>query len=197
MSDFNTPPPMPPEAPFNPYAPPTAEVSYARMSGAGGCYRQGKLLIVPRGFEGSLPAGTCVKCGRPASTVKKRQMFWHHPALYLIILAGLLLYVIVALIVRKKMVLNAGLCEQHVAKRRNMILAAWGAFLAGVAVPFISGFLKLKWSYAPLACLLLILLSLVLACIASGMILRPKRIDDREGRFTGCDESFLSQFPRG
>ena len=59
---------------------------------------------------------------------KKFNLSWHHPALYLIVLAGVLIYVIVALIVRKTARVNIPLCPAHRAKRRNIILTGLGVF---------------------------------------------------------------------
>lgn len=68
----------------------------------------------------------CVKCNSPANgkmLTKKYQ--WHHPAWYLLIFAGILIYAIAALVVRKQVILNLGLCEQHLARRRTAILISW------------------------------------------------------------------------
>ena len=83
---------------------PVAVLPYASPAAAGGYYpdgawREGNVLIVRKNV--ALPP-RCVKCGAPAEgPLMKRTYYWHDPILYILILAGILIYAIVALIVRK------------------------------------------------------------------------------------------------
>lgn len=61
-----------------------------------------------------------------------KKLYWHPPAYYLLICAGLLLYAIVALIVRKTATLHIGICEEHRDKRKRSIAIAWS--LVGLAI---------------------------------------------------------------
>ena len=181
------------EATFNPYAPPQTANPVA--ASGGDCYRQRKLLIVPRDSAPYVPCHSCVKCGQPATRVLPRIFYWHHPLLYILILPGLLFYVLVAIFVRKQMRITVGLCDQHRAVRRRWIWAAWLLFLLSLALLFQAfttrgrspGWLIMAW----LGCFLL---SLLVACIASNLILRPRRITEAEGQFTGAGEGYLQQF---
>ena len=75
----------------------------------------------------------CVKCKAPATGFRlKRQLHWHHPAIYILVLVSILIYVIVVLIVRKKAVLHVGLCETHRTQRKWTIAGCWLAALLGV-----------------------------------------------------------------
>ena len=77
----------------------------------------------------------CIRCNGPTNGFKlKRDLSWHPPAYYFLILLSLLIYVIVALVVRKKAVLHIGLCEQHRAERRRVILICSLGALLGVAL---------------------------------------------------------------
>ena len=67
---------------------------------------------------------------RPATTRKGKQFSWHHPALYFTLLAGVLIYVIVALILTKRRWLSAPFCEQH----KNHWLWRTAAALGGLAL---------------------------------------------------------------
>ena len=178
---------------FNPYAPPQTADPVA--ASAGECYRQGNVLIVPRSSAPYVPRDSCVKCGRPATRMLRRNFYWHHPLLYILILPGLLFYVLVAIIVRKQMKITVGLCDQHRAVRRRWIWAAWLLFLLSLALLFKgfagrgreSGGLILAW-------LVCFILSLVVACIVSNLVIRPRRITKEEGRFIGAGEGYLRQF---
>lgn len=103
------------------------------VGGAGTLWRRKRQLVT--GPEVEFP-DRCVKCNGDAGGYRlKRPLFWHHPALYLLIFfPGLLIYLIVAMVVRKRTILHVGLCERHRAKRKMAILTAWIWFLLGVGL---------------------------------------------------------------
>ncbi len=71
----------------------------------------------------------CVKCNAPAEGYRlKQSLYWHPAWLYVLILPGVLVYAVVALVIRKSYVGHVGLCPSH-RSRRRWILGA-GAFLA-------------------------------------------------------------------
>src|SRR5262245_43504290 len=81
-------------------------------------HRDGKILVVPSGS--TLPP-FCVKCGAPATGKPLRKTFrWHESWLYVLILAGLLIYAIVATVVQKKMLLEVPFCDEHRSWRKRM-----------------------------------------------------------------------------
>src|SRR6478609_9496771 len=112
--------------PQNPYAAPSAEVDYGRSALGGaehGIYREGLFLVVP--VQGaSLPA-RCVVCNAPAHTRLHRKLYWHPAGYYLLILISALIYVIVAVIVRKRAHFELGLCDQHAGRRRLGLWLGW------------------------------------------------------------------------
>ncbi len=73
-------------------------------------WREGDRLFIPAG--GQLPP-YCITCGEPAEDYIHQRFTWHHPLLYLLIFWGFLPYVIVALIVRKKMEVEVPMCRHH------------------------------------------------------------------------------------
>jgi hypothetical protein len=173
----------------NPYGIPEAKLEFTghdSMS-AKDCWRIGKnVLYVPRG--GDLP-DRCVKCNGPAlHPTKLRKFYWHSSAIYLFILLNLIIYAIVASIVRKKVSMSPGLCEQH-ARRRSQAL--YGS-LGGFALMLVAAFMTLGqgWIGTALLCFL--------AALASGIagsyltrIVYPIGIDERGARFKGCGVAFL------
>ena len=82
--------------PENPYDPPVvpvaADVTYAtEVIDDRGLWRKGSLLVMHK--MAPLP-NRCVKCNVPTERRLKRVLSWHHPAIFLSLLAGLLIYVI-------------------------------------------------------------------------------------------------------
>ena len=74
----------------------------------------------------------CIKCNEPAGRTLKRTLSWHHPALYFSIFGGALIYVLLALILRKTAIVEIGLCEDHSAVRRRDIAITWTLGLLSV-----------------------------------------------------------------
>lgn len=120
-----------PESEFNPYAAPAVDPEfmpppYVKGEGA---WREGKLLVMSEGA--GLP-DRCIKCNAPAAGYRlKRTLVWHPPGWYLLILLHVLLYVIVALIVRKKVKVMLPLCEDHRRRRVTAIAVGWLLGLGG------------------------------------------------------------------
>ena len=138
----------------------------------------------------------CVKCGRAAAPDRLRKTFsWQPRWVYVFILLALLIYIIVALALRKSMALQIPLCFAHREKYRTLRLA--GAILAFGSIPeMIAGIAILPDRYMGLAItgsLCALLAGLVV--LAAGSILRVKRIDKYYGYFGGAHEAFLAQLP--
>jgi hypothetical protein len=156
-------------------------------------YREGDLLVAPK--DGAILPARCVRCNDPAGRRLMRQLYWHPPALYLLILISLCLYIIPALIVRKKAVLEVGLCERHFKRRRWGIIIGWVGFFTGLIV-FIS-----SAESAPLVALLFLLfmVSSPIVGIVMAQVIAPKRIDAEQVRLK-VGRPFLESFgtaPRG
>jgi hypothetical protein len=173
---------------FNPYAAPEALPPALANSSPddGTCWRDGdELLAVP---HSNLPR-YCVKCGQPAVEYRKRNFHWHSPWIYLLILLHFLVYLIVALAVRKQAVHHVGLCAAHRRRRQNFIIMAWssllplfGCFLfdSGVAIGLgILGFVvMLFWG------------------LIGMQILKPRKIDIKLAVYRGVSTTFLARLPR-
>lgn len=177
----------------NPYAPSRASLAGAAATpaaGSGGTWRDGTLLVlVP---DASLPH-RCVKCNEPADEpTKSRRVYWHSPWIYALILINVLVYALVALIVRKKAVIAPGLCSTHKSRRRTVIAIAWALLLAGIALVTLG--VRSNAGGQVLSGLLLILIAAIVS--TSGVrILRAKRIDAQYVRLKGCGTAFLDSMP--
>ena len=155
--------------------------------GAAAAYRHGKLLVTT---EGALLPSLCVRCGAPHSEIITKRYAWHHPALFLLILLGVLIYVIAAIIIQKKMELKLPLCNEHAGSyRRNRGIAIallLGAIPAAIVLSIVSPDAMGWW-------ILLCIVMLLAGAVMIGRInpLQPKKITDTHGFFKGANESFL------
>lgn len=175
---------------INPYAPPLAPIEPRVEVDAttSGLWRDGTMVVVER--DAAFPA-RCVKCNAPVqlSQMRERNFHWHTPALYLLVLLNLLIYVIVALAVRKRVRYRVGLCERHLRLRRIFIALAWSWLPAVVLLYFVSQDINLS--------VLVFLGAMALTCIgiAESRVMVARGIDDRTVRFSSCGKAFLDSLP--
>lgn len=176
----------------NPYAPSRASLAGAAATpaeGSGGTWRDGTVLVLSP--DASLPR-RCVKCNEPAQEpTRSRRVYWHSPWIYLLILINLLIYIVVALIVRRKAVIAPGLCATHKTRRRIGIAIAWTLLLAGAALVVVGA----RDGSAAVAGGMLLILVAALVSTAVTRILRAKRIDTQYVRLKGCGTAFLDSVP--
>jgi hypothetical protein len=135
-------------------------------------WRDGKFLVAAR--DTVLP-DRCVKCNRPARGLRMtKKLYWHPPAYYLLVCAGLLLYAIVALIVRKTATLHLGICEEHRNKRRRSIAIAW-SLVALAVVLFVVSASTNEGTFAGISVLLI--LGAIIFGIVTTQLVAPVKID--------------------
>ena len=162
-------------------------------------WREAEKLIIRK--DTALP-DLCVKCNAPGGGYRWRKtLYWHHPALYLLIfMPGILIYAIVALIVRKKCKVEATLCPRHRSRRNMRLLIGWVTGLLGLA-SFIGGFVLLAdrhtEDYAPFAILAGIVLGIggLLFGTYGARVLYAKKMDDNFAWLAGAGSEFLANFP--
>ena len=178
----------------NPYAPTQASLKSAEnVPAAGGLWRDDKQLIVAHGA--TFPH-RCVKCNEPSEPPHKvRKVYWHHPAVYVLLLGYAILYIIVALIVRRSAEINPGLCAEHREKRTLWIAIGWlGSIGGAIAAIVLSRLLNFDAGLGPALAIVVFVLFAILG-IVKARVLYPKRIDDRYARLLGADERFLASLP--
>jgi hypothetical protein len=159
--------------------------------------RQDSQLIIPQppaGQPAILPP-QCIKCGAPADGKPvEKIIYWHSPVLYLLILAGLLIYAIVAMVVRKGIKVRMPLCARHAQRRSTAVTLAWVLPLAGLADAIILPQFNVDGGVVALITITLLFTGLILWGVV-GTPIRPKSIDQYRGVFTGFCPTFLQQFP--
>jgi len=168
--------------PQQPYFPPPTH-------GLNTIWRNNSVLVMTK--EALLP-NRCIKCNAPADEQLKRKLTWHHPALYLLALASLLIYIVVALVVRKTATVNVGLCEDHSSARRRNILINWALGLTSVA-GFTAAVMFEDGSLAVLGAVLL--LATAIYGIVTLRVVVPTKIDDYFVWLKGINGSYLQEFP--
>lgn len=162
----------------NPYLPPKAALE-RRV--AGEVWRDGKHVVVRAGAV--LPP-RCVKCNEPAlQPMEPRKLSWHHPALFLLILVNILIYVVVALLARKRAEVTFGLCARHRLRRRVFLAIGWGGFALGVLLMFAG------LQFAAIG--ILLVLASFLAGAIGARTAYAARISKTEVRLAGCGAPFV------
>jgi hypothetical protein len=156
-----------------------------------GVWRDQSTLVMSKGA--ALP-DRCIKCNQPAHGLRlKRKLTWHHPAIFLLILVAVLIYLIVALILRKRATVEIGLCERHLAKRRRNILITWLLFLLGVA-GFIMAAVAEDGAYLLIGAILL--LGAIVYGLLAVRVVAPSKIDDKFVWLRGVNKDYLNQLPQ-
>lgn len=146
-------------------------------------------------FRGAVPPPVCIKCGAAVTTQPAvKPFYWHPPAWYLLILVNLLVYVVVAMIVRKRFDVAVPLCDAHLARRRTLRWTA-GGLLAASAALFAVTFVLGKDGPEPFTCVgsvLSFFASFIVFAVGERTLL-PKRIDEESAEFGGVCNAFLAK----
>lgn len=139
-----------------------------------------------------LPA-RCVKCNAEVQEILKKQRFyWHHQAWFALVLLNAIIYIVVAMIVRRHADVTFGLCGPHRRRRKRGVLVAVGGILLSLALIFVG----IATSQSALLLIALLgFLGFIVVAIVKGRTLLPVRIDKTGAQFKGCGEAFLASLP--
>jgi hypothetical protein len=178
------------DASHNPYAPSRASLAGGSGQPSDRVWRENKVVVMAR--DGDLP-DRCVKCNDPADEPTRTQkVYWHHPGYYVLLLINVILYVVVALIARKSVAVNPGLCVRHKQRRTRGIWIGWGGLVAGLVAMFAA----VENNTPGLGLLfLLTMFGLIITGLVMSRTVYAKRIDDRYVLLKGCGEPFLADLP--
>jgi hypothetical protein len=141
----------------------------------------------------------CAKCGRKAVARPSKTFSWHPPWVIVLIFAGLLIYVIVALVLTKRMAVPLPLCERHRNYWRNRAIVIYGGLLAlvlGVGGVVVASVLDEggKDNAVGLACIgtgLVFIVWLFAAAIMQATSIRPNEVTDRSITLVGLSGDFV------
>jgi hypothetical protein len=148
----------------------------------------------------SLLPDVCVVCGAPATTRKARNFSWHPGWVWVLILINLIVVLIVALILTKRMSVRLPVCDQHEGYWRRR---TWFYTLPTLAILLLGiGALVYLWSQPPgvkdeltgWLCggsLVLLVAWIVVAAIVQATGIRATEITDRTMTLAGLHEEFV------
>jgi hypothetical protein len=141
-------------------------------------------------------------CGEPADIRKTRKFSWHSPLAYLGLLAGVLPFIIIALVLTKRMVVKVPLCQIHKNHWTWRSLVVLGSLFA-IAMLGIGTFIYQTdqppgndSTWLCLGWVLLLIVWLVAAAIIQGTAIRPTEITDRSIRLTKIHPAFIDALER-
>lgn len=183
---------------FNPYAAPEVGVRETRLPDEGdegrGVWRDGELLVMAK--VARLPS-RCLKCNEPATYRLKRSLAWHNKWLFLLIVfPSWIVYLIVALIVRKTAKVEFPICEEHRIQRLRGIAIAWALFLAGVVLIVVGADdSRPDLGFLILIGIVMILFGLIFGLIR-GRVVPTQRIDDTHVWLKKVSPLYLAELPR-
>jgi GYF domain 2 len=155
-----------------------------------GIWRSGRQLVTS--VNATLPR-RCLKCNAPADGKPiKRKLYWHPPLVYLAFFLGILVYVVIALVIRKNGLAFVSICHSHRSARRIVILVSWllviGGLVAGIAgIANDSGWLGGIGGAAFLGGLIF--------GIVRGRLVVAQRITKDHMWLGGCGDEFVAGFP--
>jgi len=171
------------------YAVPAALETVPGVLPDDGAWRDGKTLVVRKMVV--LP-DRCVKCNAPGdSAVLKQTLYWHHPALFLLLVPAFLIYLLAAAAMQQSGVVGYRLCARHRQRRVTWIAVAWGLGIAGITFIGITAAFELKW-------LALVGVGMVVSSPIVGLAARTFRATRINGHFMwlrGSAHAYLESFP--
>ena len=140
--------------------------------------------------------------GAEASQTTRQTFRWHPPWVIVLILAGVLIWVIVALILTKTMVVYAPVCDRHRRYWFGRTVLIWLLVLAGIAAVFAGIFaliafekdpqLKDIGTWALPLGILTLLVCWIAAAVVQSLSIRPKEITDEDIQLTHVDPDFVA-----
>jgi hypothetical protein len=152
-------------------------------------WRDNSILVMAK--DALLP-GRCVKCNAYTEERLRRKLSWHHPALFLLILFSILVFAIVAMVVRKTATVDVGFCPEHRAARKKHTAITWALGLLSILC------LILTPVFEDATFVLGAIVFLVATAIYGIITLRvvvPTKIDDQFVWLKGVNTDYLQEFP--
>jgi hypothetical protein len=150
----------------------------------------------------NLLPSVCMVTGEPTGDVKRHTFSWTPPWVGILILAGLLPYIVVALILRKQITIDVPLVARkrgHWAVRQAFgLIGVLGCIALGIAGIVISSDPDNMRNKGPDIGLILtaaagvgLVVVIIVALILQGTCVRPKEITERDITLAGVHENFV------
>ena len=98
-------------------------------------WRDGRAIVMS---PGAAMPHRCVKCNEPADEpTAARKVYWYSPWLYLLLLFNIIVFALIAFVIRRRATVAPGLCLEHKRRRRTAIKLAWTGALIGIVVMYV------------------------------------------------------------
>ena len=179
----------------NPFAAPGSMGVVDIVPTSGAFWHEGKLLVALPNAE--LPA-RCPKCNVPVDDHRKRYtLSWYPPIAYAGLLLGVLPFLLIVLVTRKRLAVHASVCREHRRRRIRDMLLGWGGFVLGFVLMLAALMMNPNSTFGTvvlLFTLVLIIGSLIFVAIRSRVIW-AKRIHKKQAWVHGFCEEFLQDIP--
>ncbi len=184
----------------NPYAAPEELLDDELPEGDGyPVYRDGKYLVARR--EDSEWPKRCVKTNVPTNNLKTIRLYWHPPVYFGLLVLNLLIYAIVAVIVRKKAVVDVPISAEYAAKRSWRIAIAWAfgltSFATGIFLLASNDRQDEMRAVISFGLLMAVPVITAVAGIILTRIVYPRKMNDRYAWIAGVSPEYLEELPIG
>ncbi|WDM67630.1 hypothetical protein [Xanthomonas cucurbitae] len=165
------------------HEPPTLYLTPVR----GDVWREGDVLVCTPGAN--LPP-RCVKCNAPADMPPRRYIFhWHHPVIYAALLLGVLPYLILAIVLRRRSPHVLTLCRLHERRRVRYVAVTLASVLA-LLVCGLSLHSEFRWVIGSA-----VMAAMLLVGRLGSRVLSPRLVDHHQARYLGACDAFLDALP--
>lgn len=174
----------------NPFATPQADLSFTpnAAAGAANAYRDGELLVISRSGA-SLP-DVCVKTGAPTGERLQRKLHWYPQWTYLFLLFNAIIFIIVAMIVRKTADLDFALCAEARDERKKHMFIGLGIIGLGVLLFFGAGVSP----FFIIAGAIVLFIGIIYMAVKSRLVW-PTKMDKEWAWVKGVNPRVLSELP--
>jgi hypothetical protein len=154
-----------------------------------GAARAERLLLVRP--DAVLP-DRCVRCNQPAAGFKRIETFYWVSPILLVLAISPVIFLIVYMIVRRKIVVGVPVCARHRKLRTRAILAAstMSALAIGGGVTAIA----LENGYLALPAIVLLIAGILTGILGSRTLVTTKITKEGIGSFKTCCPAFLGSF---
>jgi small-conductance mechanosensitive channel len=138
----------------------------------------------------------CMRCGAPATIHKNRNFSWYPPWIAVTILAGLLVFFILAMVLTKRMKVSVPLCDKHRNHwlSRSLLVGLSFLLILGMVVGAIVLSANVQNDTVSLIAWLTVAVAfvswLIVAVIAQGTAIKPIEITDRSITLKGVAKEF-------
>jgi hypothetical protein len=143
----------------------------------------------------------CMVCGQRSETEVKKSFSWYPPWVGVTILAGLIVYVILAVVLTKRMTVDVPLCNRHRGHFWKRTLLTWLTLIAWLATGGVA--FALAAALAPrndagpamgIVCALFgigLIGVIIVIAVAQSTAIRPKEITDRDITLLRVHDDFI------